>query len=396
MLVNGAGAGAAETGPVPLPGCPSLLVLGVQGTSESSLTAPTQHDSGMLGTMFAPMLANGTDIDRIYIPYPASFGGAIGTGAGTDPFTVSMTHARSRLDATAAQVVQQCPNTQIAAAGYSSGSAVVSEWAQDVGAGKGPVAPDRVAGVALLSDPTRPPGGEPLPGRPRQFSPSAPPGTDGARTSEIRLAPVPVSGGIASDGTDFGALAGRVGEFCSPGDLACDAPGRASALRVASGIAAQADLRNPLAAIPSLTQISGQTVAEASNTIVLSDVTVSPSGQVDYRPAETVSQRLADAADPRTPAPSPQQMQAAADKTEQIAAAIAADPLGHLPRLAGQVGAALSAEVAANADLLNPATVLHYATVPAAHTSYGATGQTGRAADWFAAMSQDLAARNAR
>lgn len=390
VMATGAGAAAANEGPVPLPGCPALLVLGVQGTSESSPTASPTADSGMLGRVFAPMLAEGASVDRVYIPYPASFGGALGTGPGTDPFASSTDQARARLDATAAEIMDRCPHTQIAAAGYSGGAAVVSGFAQDIGAGIGPVPADRVAAIALLSDPTRPAGTGPIPGLAGQSSPSAPPGTDGTHTGQVRLSPVPGSGGIADRGTDFGALAGRVGEFCAAGDLACDAPGHAAALRTAAGLAAQADLRDPIAAAGSLAGAWGQTVTEASNAALLSDVTVDPAGQVNYVPTQTVSQRLAEAADPRTPAATAEQTQAAADKVGQIVGAIVADPLGQIPRLVNQIGAAVGAEVAANADLLNPATLLHYATVTVAHTGYGANGQTDEAADWFAAASHDL------
>ncbi|MFI5539108.1 hypothetical protein ACIA5H_22245 [Nocardia sp. NPDC051900] len=202
----------------------------------------------------------------------------------------------------------------------------------------------------------------------------------------MRLSPVPGSGGIADRGTDFGALAGRVGEFCAAGDLACDAPGHAAALRTAAGLAAQADLRDPITAAGSLAGVWSHTVTEAANTVLLSDVTVDPAGQVNQAPAQTVSQRLAEAVDPRTPAPTTEQTQAAADTVGQLVGAISADPLGQIPRLVNQIGAAVGAEIAANADLPNPATLLHYATVTVAHTGYGANGQT----DWFAAASHDL------
>jgi hypothetical protein len=123
---------------------------------------------------------------------------------------------------------------------------------------------------------------------------------------------------------------------------------------------------------------------------LLSDVTVDPAGQVNYAPVQTFSQRLAEAADPRTPAVAAEQTQAAADRVGQIIGAIAADPLRQIPRLVNQIGAEIGAEIGANADLLNPATLLHYATVTVAHTGYGANGQTDEAADWFAAASHDL------
>ncbi|WP_405183636.1 cutinase family protein (plasmid) [Nocardia sp. NBC_01377] len=383
-----AGTGTAAADALALPGCPGLLVIGVQGTGESSPSASPSLDTGMLGTMFGPMLTAGVDIDRVYIGYPASFGGAIGTGPGTASYADSVAYARSRLDDTAAAAVEQCPNTRLAVAGFSQGAAVVSDFAQDVGAGNGPVAPDRVAGVALLSDPTRPVGPDPIPGRPGQVSPDPAPGTDGDATAAIHLDPVPGSGGIADTGTDFNALEGRVGEFCAAGDLACDAPANAAALQVAAGVAAQSDLRDPIAAATSITASMQETAAEASTQVLLNDVTVE-AGQVNYVPGQTVSQRLAEASDPGG-VTDPAEAVAAADKSAQVMAAIAADPIGQIPRLAGQVGAAIGAELAANADILNPATLAHYAAVITNHTGYGATGETGTAADWFAALSQDL------
>ncbi|MEV0297039.1 cutinase family protein [Nocardia sp. NPDC050710] len=389
VVAAGSGAAAAEDGAVPLAGCPGLLVIGVQGTSESSPTASPTLDTGMLGTMFGPMLSRGVDIDRVYIGYSASFGGAVGTGPGVQPYADSTAQARARLDATAAEAIAQCPGTQLAVAGFSQGAAVVSGFAQDVGAGHGPVPADRIAGVALLSDPTRPSGGEPIPGRPGQVTPDPAPGTDGTTTSQVRLAPVPPSGGIADTGTHFDALEGRVGEFCAPHDLACDAPDNAAALQVAAGVAAQADLRDPITAVGSLAVAWQAAASEAGNEVILADVTVE-AGQVNYVPGKTVSQRLAEAADPTAADPGPQQAQAAADKTGQVVAAIAADPLGQIPRLVGQIGAAIGAELAANADLFNPATLMHYASAITSHTSYGASGQTANAADWFAAVSHDL------
>ncbi|MEV6254191.1 hypothetical protein ACIHAX_20780 [Nocardia sp. NPDC051929] len=114
VMATGAGAAAADEGPVPLPGCPVLLVLGVQGTSESSPTASPTADSGMLGRLFAPIVAEGASVDRVYIPYPTSFGGVLGAGPATDPFASSTDQAPARLDATAAEVVDRCPHTQIA------------------------------------------------------------------------------------------------------------------------------------------------------------------------------------------------------------------------------------------------------------------------------------------
>ncbi|WP_348529067.1 cutinase family protein [Nocardia brasiliensis] len=343
----------------------------------------------MLGHLFGPMLAEGESVARAYVPYPASFGGAPLTGTGTAPFASSVASAQDNLASMAAQAVAQCPATQVGLAGFSGGALVVEGFAEQVGAGRGPIPAERVTGVALLSNPARAAGGDPIPGRPGQFSPDQAPGTDGSATAQIHLTPVPVSGGIAADGTDYGALTGRVAEFCAAGDLSCDAPGHAAALRTAAGLAAQADLRDPIVAASSVGAAWQASTAEASASVLLEDVTV-VDGQVNYVPEQSVSQRLAEAADPRTPVPGPDQAAAVGEKIAQITAAVTADPLTQIPRLIGQVAAAVGTNIADNGDLFNPGVLAHYANVVGAHVGYAATGEAERAGDWFAALSRDL------
>lgn len=375
--------------------CPGLMVVGVEGTGESTPAANPLVITGMLSKMVGPMLAQGTDIESVTIPYTASFGGAPGTGPGRDPFVNSVDDATARLNAKAADIASRCPHTRIAVAGYSQGAFAAAQFARQVGAGQGPVPPDRVAGVALLSDGSRAPGSGPFPGAPGQVTPEPAPGTSGAATSQVRVAMPPASGGIAPDSTGFGALSGRVGEFCAAGDLACDAPGHAAVLRAAAGLAARADLRDPIAAVNSIGSAWQQTATTATTTVVLNDVRVDRTG-VNYVPSKSVSDRVADAADPRTPVAGPDQVQAAAQKVNQIVAAVVADPVRQIPQLAGQVGAAIQANIAANADLLNPSTVLGYADVIGHHTSYGGDGATQQAANWFGALSHDIATAGGR
>lgn len=389
MAVTGTASAEESAVPISSGSCPGLYVLGVQGTSESSPSADPFANSGMLGQIFVPMMDQGVDLEHATIPYDAAFGGAPGTGSGTDTFAVSVAGAQARLDATAAAVIAQCPGTRLAIVGYSQGGGVAAEFARRTGAGDGPVSSDDVAAVAVMSDWTRPSGGEPIPGRPGQVTPDAPPGTDGAATSKVSLAPVPDTGGIAADNTGFGDLTGRVGEFCAAGDPSCDAPRHAAALRTAAGIAAQADFRDPIAAVQSLGAAWSSTVAKASNQVISEDIQIAD-GQVNYLPGESVSQRLADSADPRIPDPTAQQTQTATDKIGQIAAAIVADPIGQIPRLVGQIGAAVAANLADNTDLGNPAVLAHYGNVIANHTGYGSGGAAQQTADWFAAVSHDL------
>lgn len=386
-----AGTAAAEEDAVPIPPgpCPGLYVLGVPGTTESSSSADPFADTGMLGRVYGP-LAQGVNVQHLTIPYPAAFGGAPGTGPGIETFAQSATNAQNRLNATAGEIATRCPHTKIGVVGFSQGGGVATEFARQVGAGNGPVDPNRIAGVAALSDWTRPHGAEAFPGRPGQIVPDPAPSTDGAATSRIRLAPVPGSGGIDPDTAGFGQLAGRVGEFCSPGDLSCDAPDHAEALRTAAELAARSDLRDPIAAVQSLGASWATTAATTSTHVVLDDIQIDNTGQVNYRPGQTVSQRLAEAADPRTPVPTTQQAQQASDKIARAGAAIAADPLRQIPALVAQVGSAVGANLAANADLLNPVVLARYAGVVGTHTGYGTDGAAQQAGNWFAAISHDI------
>ena len=73
------GAAVAEPSDGPflnLRSCPSLFLLGVQGTGDSSSDTPVSIDGGTLSAVFVPVVsAVGQAVaDRAYVPYQASFG----------------------------------------------------------------------------------------------------------------------------------------------------------------------------------------------------------------------------------------------------------------------------------------------------------------------------------
>ncbi|WP_174190207.1 cutinase family protein, partial [Nocardia barduliensis] len=166
------GSGSAQPPANGGPGCPALWVLGVQGTGESSPGASPITDTGMLGSLLGPVVAAVPDlVARTYIAYPAGFGGAVGTGGGPDSYAASVGEGLVALTATAERIAADCPGTALAVVGYSQGAQVVSEFARAVGAGEGPVPAERVAGIALYSDPDRAPDSPVIPGRPGQLTP---------------------------------------------------------------------------------------------------------------------------------------------------------------------------------------------------------------------------------
>lgn len=277
------GTGSAEAVPIG-PGCPALYVLGVQGTGQSSPIADPLADTGVVGALIAPVLSAAPGlVQRSYIPYGAGFGGAV-PGGGPDPYVVSVTDARRQLDAAVTQIADTCPGTMIAGIGYSQGAQSMSSFARDIGAGTGPVGPERIAGIALYAHPDRALGAPIFPGRPGQTAPDPAPGTSGAAVSAVQIGNLPAGGGGIADGeTSYGALTGRVADVCADGDLACSAPARAALLRVGAEIAAQADLRDPLAAIGSLNALFSAAMGDAWTTVVLNDFQVG-GGNLDYTP----------------------------------------------------------------------------------------------------------------
>ncbi|WP_280505454.1 cutinase family protein [Nocardia farcinica] len=366
-----------------------MYVLGVQGTGQSSPTADPLADTGVVGAVIRPVLdvAPGL-VQRSYIPYSAGFGGAV-PGGGVEPYTVSVTDARNRLDAAAVEILAACPATLIAGVGYSQGAQAMSGFATDVGAGVGPVPANRIAGIALYANPDRAPGAPVLPGRPGQIVPDPAPGTSGAAVSQVALPNPSAAGGGLASGGGYGELAGRVADICTDGDLACSAPDRAALLRVGAAIAARADLRDPFSALATLNGLLHAALGEAWNTVLLNDFTVD-GGNVDYLPQPGLAGRLVDAADPRTPAPD---AGAADARWKEIVAAVAANPVGLLPKLAGQLSAAWSVLIADNADLVNPAVLLRYADTIARHNGYATNGRLASGVAWMVALAHDLAGR---
>ncbi|MEU7764579.1 cutinase family protein [Nocardia sp. NPDC049190] len=298
--------------------CPALYALGVQGTGESSPDAAPTTDTGMLSTVFRPMLARAADpglVDRAYVPYESGFGGA--TAGSAVPYSESVTGGLARLRTMAAAVADTCPNTRFAVVGYSQGAHVASVFAQEVGQGHGVLPAEKVAAVALFADPTRNSGAPLFPGAPGKATPDAAPGTSGGRLASIVALPgVPASGGgIGPErdrAVDFGALTGRVASFCAAGDLACDAPAGAPILGAVANLVGQSRLSggDPIASLVSIAQALAFTSIKTATEVVDEDIQGNSLATLSISPRKSISQRLADASDPRTPLDLPGALQA--------------------------------------------------------------------------------------
>ncbi|MBF6256714.1 cutinase family protein [Nocardia farcinica] len=289
--------------------CPALYALGVQGTGESSPDAAPTTDTGMLSTVFRPLLARAAEpglVDRAYVPYEASFGGF--TDGGAAPYAESVQGGLQRLRTMARQVADRCPDTRLGIVGYSQGAHVASMFAQEVGLGAGVVPADRVAAVALFGDPTRNPNAPLFPGSPGKRTPDPAPGTHGQRLAALpALPPAPAPGGGIGPERDraanFAALTGRVASFCAAGDLACDAPADAPILRAVANIAGQARISggDPVTALGSIAEALAFTSIKTAAAVAEQDIQGNNPAQLSLAPGKSIAERIADASDPRVP-----------------------------------------------------------------------------------------------
>ncbi|WP_328397176.1 cutinase family protein [Nocardia sp. NBC_00416] len=427
--------------------CPALYALGIQGTGESSPDAAPTTDTGMLSTVFRPLLAAAPEqglVDRAYVPYESSFGGVDGGSA--TPYSESVTGGLTRLRTMANSVAKRCPETRFAIVGYSQGAHVASVFAQEIGQGQGPLPAEKIAAVALIGDPTRTPGAPLFPGAPGKANPDPAPGTEGAQIAQIAALPqAPAAGGGIAPNRDtaknFGALTGRVASFCAAGDLACDAPEGAPILKAVAGVVGQMKLSggDPIASLTSIAQALAFTSIKTATKVVNEDIQGTSLATLNISPKKSISERLADAADPRTPLDIPGAMRAllkvgmiglnavvtvvrtvlSPTAIAELATAGLANPpaallllgtklLGAIPqlippttgiRLVSQSFDAVIENITDNSELLNTTTWVRYWDTIQRHQAYGnaaisATGEapTSFIADWFAAAARDLAA----
>ncbi|WP_324191880.1 cutinase family protein [Nocardia brasiliensis] len=339
-MVNGPAAFAAPESTVPLgPSCPSLYAFGVQGADESSPNVPSTSDTGALGQLFGPLSAKSEGrVQRSYIAFGYDNDGT------ALPYDEAVATAAERLESAATDVLKRCPATKLAVAGYAQGAPAVSRFAEQVGRGAHMITPDRVAGIALLANPARSANAPVLPGRPQASTPAAAPGTSGEKVATISLRNPPLSGaGIATAPVpDYGSLSGRVADLCVPGDATCDAPAGSPLVATVANIAAQSELRDPIAAISTVAEALSTTAFTTAVDVVNEDLHGTSLDQLSYEPAKPLGQRLAEASAPSTTPPGP---------NEALSALFKLGTLG------------LSAVVSVAQKVITPATVAELAVV---------------------------------
>lgn len=431
--------------------CPSLYVLAVQGTGQSSPDASPTSDTGMLGKVLSPLMASaGGLVQRMYIPYEASFGGAV--PGGQAKYTDSVTQAIARTETASEKIVAQCgAKTKLAYVGYSQGGHAISNLAKKIGAGTAKIAADQVAVVATFGDPERPKGASIFPGDPGRTSPAAIPGAKGTSVTSLTVSSSegPKGGGVAPEKSvdeGYGALTGRVMSRCESGDLACDAPTNSPIVHVVANVAGQSQLNpdDPTAALVSLAEAVGLMTVKAAPAIINDDITSSDGTLtgLSYAPQQTLSQRLATASDPSAPLPGVDESLRAILKigsiglntvitvakkvftpatiaelatvglanpaaalgvlaTKTASATLDLVPPETLSRWGGEALSALKSEITTNADLLDVSNLLTYFDAARKHGSYASTPTTadGKSTtqfvtEWLTKAAADISGSN--
>ena len=293
--------------------CPDIHVLAVAGTTETSVNAPTNDDTGELSAAILPVLNaaqdQGLHVERTYIAYPADFGYQGLSSA----YKTSVTDGYNRLTQVAARVLYQCPTTKLVLLGYSQGGHAVSMLAQQIGAGKaGVITAGDIALVATFGDPTRGDTATLFPNRPGQVGPDPWPGTDKKTHPSATKFPdmydTPKGQGIgpARDiASNFGTLDGRVAQWCVTGDLACAAPKSISLAKVALQIAGQSSLdfsHDPFGVVTSLAAATANTLGTGLATFADKDIKGKNLADMYFDSKASISKRIEDAADPRNAA----------------------------------------------------------------------------------------------
>lgn len=169
------------------PGCPSLYVVAIPGTWETGHEKKPQP--GMLARV-TNNLPSSAKVD--YVTYAATAFPWEGDVYGASKHE-AVTNARGMIT----NMIERCDATRVALVGYSQGADAAGDLAAEIGTGLGPIAPDRIAGVGLISDPRRSPTDV-------QVGPPAP----GAGAGGPRV------GG-------FGWVSDRTRTVCIPEDLYC-------------------------------------------------------------------------------------------------------------------------------------------------------------------------------
>lgn len=207
------------------PGCVDVQVIAAPGTWESAADDdpihPTANPHSLLLSITQPLqeMYPEDEVSVWTLPYTAQFRNINAQHEMT--YDESQAEGRARIDDEIRRMNEACPATDFVLIGFSQGAVIVGDLASDIGQGRGPVASERISGVALIADGRREPG--------VGMTPSVSVGGVGL---ELPLAGLNGAVQLITPGATmrggreggFGDLNDKVQQICAPTDAVCDAP----------------------------------------------------------------------------------------------------------------------------------------------------------------------------
>ncbi|MDV8021233.1 cutinase family protein [Rhodococcus sp. IEGM 1330] len=189
-VASGLVVGAASPAAADPADCPTMYVVAIPGTWETSSGAAPKP--GMLTDVTDRL---GSDIRTDYVSYPATAFPWEGEVYGQSR-AAAVTNAGGMLKAMA----DRCGATKLGIIGYSQGADAAGDLAAAIGTGVGVVPADKVVAVGLISDPKR-------------------------SDSDALVGPAVVGTGVGGPRVGgFGYVSPVVRTFCAVGDLYCSTP----------------------------------------------------------------------------------------------------------------------------------------------------------------------------
>ncbi|GAB3134130.1 cutinase family protein [Tsukamurella serpentis] len=213
--------------------CPDVEVLSFPGTWESSAAddpmRPTANPRSLMLSVSNPLQKRypRTRAEVWTLNYTAQFHNPIAVPPdGQMTYQASRQQGTDRAVAQITKVSQRCPRTAFVFVGFSQGATIAGNIAASIGAGRGPIAAERLLGVGLISDSRR------VQGEGRAIGPD--PAGEGV---EVTFSGFSFSGVDLQGKRDggFGSVNDRVVTICGSNDPICNQP-RGGLLGLATGL----------------------------------------------------------------------------------------------------------------------------------------------------------------
>lgn len=174
--------------------CAAHYLVAVPGGANTAEGIPdyVPHGGNVFMTGMLTRLGTGGEIQPVWVSYTS-------TPFATAEYAKSKAGGLKRARNTVSRLADACPDAKFSFTGYSLGADIAATITSDIAAGRGPIEPERVSGVALFANPHQ-----------------------GGNGAVLSVGTSPHSrGSLGSLPDGYGVLGPRVLEICRGDDLVC-------------------------------------------------------------------------------------------------------------------------------------------------------------------------------